>query len=219
MHEIPQKETTFFHPRSPYGVAKLFAHWSTINYRESYNIFGVCGILFNHESPLRGKEFVTRKITDAVARISLGLGSTLELGNLNAKRDWGYAEEYVECMYRMMQQDAPDTYVIATNRTETVRNFVSMAFKAINIDILWEGANENEVGINKQTGDILVKVNPEFYRPSEVELLIGDPSKAKEMLGWSPKTSLEELCNMMVKKDIERNEKAIKAGITTGISF
>ncbi|PTN02878.1 GDPmannose 4,6-dehydratase [Mangrovibacterium marinum] len=219
VHEIPQKETTFFHPRSPYGVAKLFAHWATINYRESYDIFGVCGILFNHESPLRGKEFVTRKITDAVAGIKLGTADILELGNLDAKRDWGYAEEYVECMYRMMQQETPDTFVIATNRTETVRDFVTMAFKAIDINIAWEGTGENEIGINKANGETLVKVNPEFYRPAEVELLIGDPSKAKTMLGWAPKTTLEELCKMMVEKDIERNEKAINAGITAGTSF
>lgn len=203
--EIPQSENTPFHPRSPYGVAKVFAHWSTLNYQESYNLFASSGILFNHESPLRGKEFVTRKITDAVAKIHLGKQDVLELGNMNAKRDWGYAKEYVEGMWRMLQIDEPGTFVLATNRTETVRDFVSMAFKAIDIEIIWEGSEENEVGKNAVTGKILVKVNEKFYRPAEVELLIGDPSKSKEKLGWEPKTTLEELCNMMVKKDIERN--------------
>lgn len=219
VHEIPQTENTIFHPRSPYGVAKLFAHWSTINYRESYDIFGVCGILFNHESPLRGKEFVTRKITDAVAKIKLGKIEVLELGNLNAKRDWGYAEEYVESMYLMMQQDFPDTYVVATNRTETVRDFVTMAFKAIDIDLSWSGKDENERGIDKLTGKTLVQVNKEFYRPNEVDLLIGDASKANKRLNWTPKTTLEELCKMMVEEDIRRNETASNAGITAGISF
>lgn len=219
VHEIPQTENTIFHPRSPYGVAKLFAHWSTINYRESYDIFGVCGILFNHESPLRGKEFVTRKITDAVAKIKLGKIDVLELGNLNAKRDWGYAKEYVESMYLMMQHDFPDTYVVATNRTETVRDFVTMAFKAIDIDLSWSGKDENERGIYKLTGKTLVRVNKEFYRPNEVDLLIGDASKANKQLGWVPKTSLEELCKMMVEEDIRRNETANNAGITAGISF
>ena len=219
VHEIPQTENTIFHPRSPYGVAKLFAHWSTINYRESYDIFGVCGILFNHESPLRGKEFVTRKITDAVAKIKLGKMEVLELGNLNAKRDWGFAEEYVESMYLMMQHDFPDTYVVATNRTETVRDFVTMAFKAIDIDLSWSGKDENERGIDKLTGKTLVQVNKEFYRPNEVDLLIGDASKANKQLGWVPKTSLEELCKMMVEEDIRRNETANNAGITAGISF
>lgn len=219
VHEIPQTENTIFHPRSPYGVAKLFAHWSTINYRESYGIFGVCGILFNHESPLRGKEFVTRKITDAVAKIKLGSQEILELGNMNAKRDWGYAEEYVEAMYLMMQYDIPDTYLVATNRTETVRDFVSMAFKAIEIDLIWTGNEENEKGIDKLTGKILVQVNPEFYRPNEVDLLIGDATKARNLLGWSAKTTLEELCELMVNEDIQRNERAFKAGITAGVSF
>ena len=219
VHQIPQTENTIFHPRSPYGVAKLFAHWATINYRESYDIFGVCGILFNHESPLRGKEFVTRKITDAVAKIKLGKMDFLELGNLNAKRDWGYAEEYVESMYLMMQHDFPDTYVVATNRTETVRDFVTMAFKAIDIDLSWTGKDENERGIDKLTGKTIVQVNKEFYRPNEVDLLIGDASKANKQLGWVPKTSLEELCKMMVKEDIRRNETANNAGITAGISF
>ena len=219
VHEIPQTENTIFHPRSPYGVAKLFAHWSTINYRESYNIFGVCGILFNHESPLRGKEFVTRKITDAVAKIKLGSKEILELGNMNAKRDWGYAEEYVEAMYLMMQQDHPDTYVVATNRTETVRDFVLMAFKAIGINLIWKGSEELEKGIDQSTGRTMVQINPEFYRPNEVDFLIGDATKANTQLGWFPKTTLEELCEMMVNEDIQRNERAIKGGITAGVSF
>ena len=206
VQEIPQKETTPFYPRSPYGVAKLYAHWMTINYRESYNIFGCSGILFNHESPLRGKEFVTRKITDSVAKIKLGMLDTLELGNLDAKRDWGYAKEYVEGMYLMLQANKPDTYVLATGRTERVRDFVKMAFKAVDMELIFEGEGENEVGIDKATGKCVVRVNPKFYRPAEVELLIGDASKAKKELGWEPKTTLEELCAMMVEADIERNK-------------
>lgn len=207
VQEIPQKETTPFYPRSPYGVAKLYAHWMTINYRESYDIFGCSGILFNHESPLRGLEFVTRKITDGVAKIVLGKIDHLELGNLDAKRDWGYAKEYVEGMYLMMQANKPDTYVLATNRTETVRDFVKMAFKAVDIDIEFVGEGVNEKGIDKKNGKILVKVNPKYFRPAEVDLLIGDYSKAKKELGWEPKTSLEELCKMMVEADIRRNER------------
>lgn len=206
VHEIPQSETTPFHPRSPYGVAKVFAHWATLNYQESYNLFASSGILFNHESPLRGKEFVTRKITDAVAKIHLGKQDLLELGNLNAKRDWGYAKEYVEGMWRMLQVDEPGTYVLATNRTETVRDFVSMAFKAVDINIIWEGSEENEIGRNSSNGKKLIQVNEKFYRPAEVELLIGDATKSKEILGWIPKVTLEELCKMMVEKDIERNK-------------
>ncbi|MBP1207339.1 GDPmannose 4,6-dehydratase [Duganella sp. 1411] len=203
---VPQKEDTPFYPRSPYGVAKLYAHWMTVNYRESYGIFGSSGILFNHESPLRGREFVTRKITDSVAKIHLGLLEVLELGNMDAKRDWGYAKEYVEGMWRILQADEPDTYVLATNRTETVRDFVSMAFKAIDVAIEWSGAADNEIGTCKKTGKVLVRVNPKFYRPAEVELLIGDPAKATEKLGWKPKTTLEELCQMMVDADLRRNK-------------
>lgn len=203
---IPQKEDTPFYPRSPYGVAKLYAHWMTINYRESYNIFGSSGILFNHESPLRGQEFVTRKITDSVAKIKLGKLDVLELGNLDAKRDWGYAKEYVEGMWRMLQADEPDTYVLATNRTETVRDFVTMAFKAIDVRIDWRGSAESETGVDAANGKTLVRVNPKFYRPAEVELLIGDPSKAREKLGWEPATTLEQLCQMMVQADLRRNE-------------
>ena len=211
VQEIPQKETTPFYPRSPYGVAKLYAHWMVINYRESYNIFGCSGILFNHESPLRGREFVTRKITDSVAKIKLGKLDCLELGNMDAKRDWGYAKDYVEGMYLMLQADKPDTFVLATNRTETVRDFVTMAFKGAGIEVEFSGSEENEIAIDKATGKTVVKVNPKFYRPCEVELLIGNPQKAKDVLGWEPKCTLEELCAMMVKEDLRRNE--------TGFSF
>ncbi len=204
---IPQQEDTPFYPRSPYGAAKLYAHWMTINYRESYDIFGSSGILFNHESPLRGREFVTRKITDSVAKIKLGKLDALELGNLDAKRDWGFAKEYVDAMWRMLQVDEPDTFVVATNRTETVRDFVSMAFKAAGYDLDFQGSADNEVARDAATGKVLVQVNPKFYRPAEVELLIGNPAKAKAKLGWEPKTSLEELCQMMVVEDLRRNEQ------------
>lgn len=206
VQEIPQKESTPFYPRSPYGVAKLYAHWMAINYRESYGIFATSGILFNHESPLRGQEFVTRKITDSVAKIKLGKLDVLELGNIDAKRDWGFAKDYVEGMYLMLQADEPDTYVLATNRTETVRDFVTMSFKAAGISIKWEGSAEDEVGKCIETGKVLVKINPKYYRPAEVELLIGDASKAEKELGWKPKTTLEELCQMMVTEDLRRND-------------
>jgi GDPmannose 4,6-dehydratase len=221
---IPQVESTPFYPRSPYGVAKLYAHWMTVNYRESYDIFGSSGILFNHESPLRGREFVTRKITDSVAKISMGKLDVLELGNMDAKRDWGYAKDYVEGMWRMLQADQPDTYVLATNRTETVRDFVSMACKAVGVELEFRGEGENEVGVVAcvspspqpspaggegafKPGQVVVRVNPKFYRPAEVELLIGNPEKAKNELGWEPKTTLEELCRMMVEADLRRNEQ------------
>ncbi|WP_299213018.1 GDP-mannose 4,6-dehydratase [uncultured Aquimarina sp.] len=202
---IPQNEETPFHPRSPYGVAKVFAHWATLNYQESYDLFATSGILFNHESPLRGKEFVTRKITDAVAKIHLKKQDVLELGNLNAKRDWGYAKEYVEGMYMMLQAPVADTYVLATNQTNTVRDFVTLSFKTVGIDIEWVGKNEHEVGVDLKTQSEIVKVNPKFYRPAEVDLLIGDASKAKKDLGWMPKTTIEGLAEMMVKSDIKRN--------------
>jgi GDPmannose 4,6-dehydratase len=202
---IPQTEDTPFYPRSPYGVAKLYAHWMTINYRESYGIFGCSGILFNHESPLRGLEFVTRKITDGMAKIKLGKQDFLELGNLDAKRDWGYAKEYVEGMWRMLQADKPDAYVLATNRTETVREFVAMAGKAAGFDLVFEGQGESEKGVDRKSGKTLVRVNPEYYRPTEVELLIGNPERARRELGWEPKTTLEELCAMMVEADLVRN--------------
>ena len=202
---IPQIEDTPFYPRSPYGVAKLYAHWMTVNYRESYGIFGSSGILFNHESPLRGREFVTRKITDSVAKIKLGQLDCIELGNIDAKRDWGFAKEYVEGMWRMLQAAEPDTFVLATNRTETVRDFVSMAFKAIDVQLEFKGKAENETAVDVATGNTVMSVNPKFYRPAEVELLIGNPAKAKAILGWEPQTSLEQLCHMMVQADLKRN--------------
>ncbi|EDT04586.1 GDP-mannose 4,6-dehydratase [Burkholderia ambifaria IOP40-10] len=203
---IPQIESTPFYPRSPYGVAKLYAHWITVNYRESYDIFGCSGILFNHESPLRGREFVTRKITDSVAKIKLGQLDVLELGNMDAKRDWGFAKEYVEGMWRMLQVDESDTYVLATNRTETVRDFVRMAFKATGVDLEFKGSDVNEIGVDVATGKTVVRVNPKFHRPAEVDLLIGNPEKAKQKLGWEPTTTLEQLCAMMVEADLRRNE-------------
>jgi GDPmannose 4,6-dehydratase len=206
---IPQREDTPFYPRSPYGVAKLYAHWMTINYRESYGIFGTSGILFNHESPLRGREFVTRKITDSLAKIKLGKLDVLELGNMDAKRDWGYAKDYVEGMWRMLQVDVPDTYVLATNRTETVRDFVTLAATAAGFAIAWSGKDERECAVDTKTGKTIVRVNPKFYRPAEVELLIGDPAKAKRDLGWEPKTTLEQLCQMMVEADIRRNTAGV----------
>ncbi|MCK2127069.1 GDP-mannose 4,6-dehydratase [Thauera aromatica] len=204
---IPQTETTPFYPRSPYGVAKLYAHWMTINYRESYGLFAASGILFNHESPLRGKEFLTRKVTDSLARIRLGRQDVLELGNLDARRDWGFAREYVEGMWRMLQAEKADTYVLATHRTETVRDFVSMAARAAGYELAWEGRDENEVGIDRSSGRTLVRVNPKFYRPAEVDLLIGNPEKARRELGWAPATTLEQLCQMMVEADLRRNER------------
>jgi len=206
VQEVPQSEGTPFYPRSPYGIAKLFAHWMTINYRESYGIFATSGILFNHESPLRGQEFVTRKITDSVAKIKLGTLDVLELGNLDAKRDWGFAKDYVEGMYLMLQAEVADTFVLATNKTETVRNFVKMAFRAVDIELVFSGEGEDEVAKDAKSDKVVVKVNPKFYRPAEVELLIGDATKAKEILGWQSKTSLEELCKMMVDADILRNK-------------
>jgi GDPmannose 4,6-dehydratase len=202
---IPQVEDTPFYPRSPYGVAKLYAHWMTVNYRESYNIFGSSGILFNHESPLRGREFVTRKITDSVAKIKLGKLDCMDLGNIDAKRDWGYAKEYVEGMWRMLQADEPDTFVLATNRTETVRDFVRMAFKGAGIRVEFKGSAEGETAIDSTTGKIVMRINPKFYRPAEVELLIGNPAKANAKLGWAPTTTLEQLCLMMVEADLRRN--------------
>lgn len=205
VHAIPQNENTPFHPRSPYGVAKVFAHWATLNYQESYDLFAASGILFNHESPLRGKEFVTRKITDAVAKIHLNKQDFIELGNLNAKRDWGFAKEYVEGMYKILQAPIADTYVLATNQTRTVRDFVTLSFKTVNIDVEWSGKNEEEIGVDASTGKTLIKVNPQFYRPAEVDLLIGDASKAEKDLGWKAETTLKELADMMVKSDIKRN--------------
>lgn len=203
---IPQDEETRFYPRSPYGVAKLYAHWMTVNYRESFGIFGSSGILFNHESPLRGREFVTRKITDSVAKLKLGQLGCLELGNLDAKRDWGFAKEYVEGMWRILQANEPDTFVLATNRTETVRDFAAMAFKAVDVDIEWNGHGAEEIGVDRASGRTMVRVNPAFYRPAEVELLIGNPAKARKLLGWESKTTLEQLCRLMVEADLRRNK-------------
>lgn len=203
---IPQTEDTPFYPRSPYGVAKLYAHWLTVNYRESFGIFGSSGILFNHESPLRGREFVTRKITDTVAKIHLGKAEMLELGNLDAERDWGYARDYVEGMRLILQHDEPDTFVLATNQKKTVRDFVDLAFRQVGVTIEWSGKEENEIGRDAASGRQLVGINPRFYRPAEVELLIGDPAKAEAKLGWRSETSLEELCRIMVEADLRRNK-------------
>jgi GDPmannose 4,6-dehydratase len=204
VQEIPQTETTPFYPRSPYGVAKIYAFWITKNYRESYNIFAVNGILFNHESERRGETFVTRKITLAVARIKYGLQEKLYLGNLNSLRDWGYAKDYVECMWLMLQQEEPEDYVIATGEQHSVREFCELAFKEAGITLVWEGTNENEKGICKETGKVLIEVDPNYYRPSEVETLLGNPSKAKNQLGWNPtRTSFAELVKIMVQHDLE----------------
>ena len=204
---VPQNESTAFYPRSPYGVAKLYAHWMTINYRESYGMFTTSGILFNHESPLRGREFVTRKITDSIAKIKLGKLDVMELGNLDAQRDWGYAKDYIEGMYLMLQAKEADTYVLATQRTKTVRDFVTMTCEAAEISIAWQGEAEKEVAVNTKTGKTIVQINPQFHRPAEVDLLIGDASKAKKQLGWEAKTTLEELCSMMVEADLRRNDQ------------
>jgi len=206
VQETPQTEKTPFYPRSPYGFSKLFAHWATINYRESYDIFGVSGILFNHESPLRGREFVTRKITDSVAKIHLGKLDKIELGNLDAERDWGFAKEYVEGMYKMLQYETAETFVLATNNTNTVRKFVELSFNNIDIQIDWKGKEESEKGYCSKTGKLLINVNPQFYRPAEVDMLIGDYSKAKTLLNWEPKTKLVDLCSNMVEMDIIRNK-------------
>ena len=201
---IPQNETTPFHPRSPYGVAKLYAHWITVNYRESYGLFAVSGILFNHESPLRGREFVTRKVTDGLARLRLGRLEVLELGNLDARRDWGYAPEYVEGMWRMLQAERPDDWVLASGRTLSVREFVTLAAQAADFDLLWEGEGPQEVGVDRHSGRVLVRINPQFYRPAEVDLLIGDASKAALELGWQARTPAARLCELMVAADLER---------------
>jgi GDPmannose 4,6-dehydratase len=206
VQEVPQNEKTPLYPRSPYGVAKVYAHWMTINYRESYGIFGTSGILFNHESPIRGLEFVTRKITDSLAKYKLGKQKILELGNMDAKRDWGYAKDYVEGMYRMLQVDSADTFLLATGRSESVRDFVNMTAKALDIGITWEGKGTDEIGIDAATGETIIRVNPKFFRPAEVDLLIGDASKAKRELGWEAKTTLEELCKSMVEADLRRNQ-------------
>ena len=205
VQNTPQDEQTSFYPRSPYGVAKLYAHWMTVNYRESYNIFASSGILFNHESPLRGLDFVTRKITNAVAKIKLNKMDCLSLGNLDAKRDWGHAADYVEGMWLMLQAKEADTFVLATNRTETIREFVKLAFKFSGINVEFKGKGLDEVAINLDTNKIILKINPELYRPAEVDLLIGNAEKAKNKLGWSPNKSLEMLCQEMIEADLRRN--------------
>ena len=203
VQETPQKETTPFYPRSPYAAAKLYAFWITKNYREAYDLFACNGILFNHESPIRGETFVTRKITRAVARIKLGLQKKMYLGNLNSKRDWGFARDYVEAMWLMLQQDKPDDFVIATGETHMVREFVELAFKEVGMDIKWQGEGIKERGINVESGEVLVEVDPRYFRPTEVELLLGDPTKAKTILGWEPKVTFKELVKLMVKKDLD----------------
>jgi GDPmannose 4,6-dehydratase len=199
---MPQNEKTPFHPRSPYGVSKLFGHWITVNYRESYGVFGCSGILFNHESPLRGTEFVTRKITLAIARILAGKQKEIRLGNMDSKRDWGYAAEYVEAMWRMLQQDQPDDYVVATGETHSVREFLEIAFQEADIQIAWKGSGVDERGIDVKTGRELVVIDQEFFRPCEVDILVGDNTKAKEKLGWIPRTTFKELVKKMVEHDM-----------------
>ena len=204
VQETPQSETTKFYPRSPYGCAKLYASWIVVNYREAYGLHASNGILFNHESPRRGETFVTRKITMAAANIALGLQKCLYLGNLNAKRDWGFAGDYVEAMWLMLQQDTPDDYVIATGTTTTVRDFVSLAFAELGIDIDWSGTGVDEIGTNRATGNVIVRVDPRYFRPTEVDLLLGDASKARRILGWAPRITLHELVKMMVESDLKQ---------------
>jgi len=207
VQEVPQTEKTPFYPRSPYAAAKLYAYWIVKNYREAYDLFAVNGILFNHESPRRGKRFVTRKITRAVARITKGKQNKIYLGNMNAKRDWGYAKDYVKMMWMMLQHDTPEDFVIATGETHTVREFVEAAFSHVDIEIEWQGEGVDEKGIDKNTGKVLVEVDPKYFRPTEVDLLMGDPSKAKEELGWEPEIKFKELVQLMVQSDLEAIEK------------
>ncbi len=209
VQEIPQRETTPFYPRSPYAAAKLYGYWITVNYREAYGIYGCNGILFNHESPLRGETFVTRKITRAVARISLGLQDKIYLGNMDAKRDWGHARDYVEAMWLMLQQDTPDDYVVATGETHSVREFVELSFKEVGIPIEWRGKGVDEVGFDPSTGKVLVEIDPRYFRPTEVELLLGDPTKAKELLGWERRVTFPELVKEMVSHDLDLFKKDI----------
>ena len=209
VQETPQKETTPFYPRSPYAVAKLYGYWITVNYREAYDMYACNGILFNHESPLRGETFVTRKITRAVARVKLGLQSKLYLGNLDAKRDWGFAKDYVEAMWLMLQQDTPEDFVVATGQTTKVRDFVNLAFAEVGIELDWQGVGAHEKGIDKATGKIIVEVDPRYFRPTEVDLLLGDPTKAQQKLGWKPKTTLAELVAMMVHEDLKTAKRDV----------
>ena len=205
--EAPQKETTPFYPRSPYAAAKVYAYWITVNYREAYNMFACNGILFNHESPVRGETFVTRKITRAVARIKLGLQEKIYLGQLNAKRDWGHAADFVRAMWMMLQQDEPEDFVVATGETHSVREFVERSFHEIGITIAWEGSGLDEIGRDADSGKILVQVDPRYFRPTEVDFLLGDPSKAKEKLGWEPKITFKELVKIMIREDLKDAEK------------
>ncbi len=207
VQEIPQKETTPFYPRSPYGAAKVYGYWITVNYREAYNMFACNGILFNHESPIRGETFVTRKITRAVARIKLGLKDIFYLGNLDAKRDWGFARDYVRAMWMILQHSEPDDFVVATGETHSVREFVEKAFREVGIDLIWKGQGLDEAGIDAKTGKVLVKIDPRYFRPTEVEFLLGDPTKARTKLGWKPKTSFDDLVKMMVQEDLKEAER------------
>jgi GDPmannose 4,6-dehydratase len=207
VQETPQRETTPFYPRSPYGAAKVYGYWITVNYREAYNLFSCNGILFNHESPVRGETFVTRKITRAVARIKLGLQEKLYLGNLDSKRDWGFAGDFVKAMWLMLQQDQPEDYVIATGETHTVREFVEKAFAEVETPIAWEGEGAAETGRSAETGQTLVQIDPRYFRPTEVDFLLGDPTKAKEKLGWQPRMSFEKLVKIMVENDLKEAER------------
>jgi GDPmannose 4,6-dehydratase len=209
VQETPQTEKTPFYPRSPYAAAKLYAHWVTVNYRESYNMFACCGILFNHESPLRGLEFITRKVTNALARVKLGLQTHLEVGNLDARRDWGYSPDYVEAMWLMLQQDTPDDYVISTGETHTVREFIDVVCSELGINITWEGKGVNEVG-KDETGRVIIRVNPAYFRPSEVDILLGSPKKAFEKMGWKPKVTFRELVKIMAQEDLDRWERYLR---------
>jgi len=208
--ETPQNEKTPFYPRSPYAAAKLYGHWITINYRESYNMFACGGILFNHESPLRGLEFVTRKITNALAKVKLGLQDTIHLGNIDAKRDWGYAPDFVEAMWLMLQQETPEDFIIATGETHTVREFVELACAELGINLKWQGEGTNEVGIDQTTGKKIIAICPKFIRPAEVDILLGNSTKAKEKLGWTPKVTFKELVRIMVNEDLNRWNKHLK---------
>ena len=207
VQEIPQNEKTPFYPRSPYGIAKLYAYWIIVNYREAYNLFACNGILFNHESPRRGRTFITRKVVRAACKIKKGLQNEIILGNLSSKRDWGYAPEYCEGMWKILQKEDPQDYVLATGRTSTVREFVELSFKELGINVNWKGVGKDEVGINSETGKIIVRVDPKYFRPTEVDILVGDPSKAKRELNWAPKTNLEELIKIMIKSDWEKLNK------------
>ena len=216
VQEMPQKETTPFYPRSPYGVAKLYGHWITKNYRESYGMYACSGILFNHESERRGKEFITRKITHAAARIKHGLQDCLELGNLDSKRDWGHSKDYVYAMWLMLQQDKPDDYVIATNETRTVREFVEISFREAGIPLVWQGSGVDEKGVDPTTGKVVVRINPKFFRPAEVDVLLGDPAKAERVLGWKRSISFDELVTRMVKNDMAQVERVVRINAVLG---